>query len=236
MNESWADVGSKILNDPNVKSLGNRVFKKAAKWGLKKFGKKGTRALINTGKTVLKSKEFQDAAKKGGKKILDKAKNTLKNRRASTKVQEEDNINEAWGLAIKGGITAAKSAAKAAAKTAVKSGGKQAAKRGVSKGKLIKNFGKALKNDIKDTAKAAYDASISGAARNTFYDENGKFDFNPVRAVKKQYKGALKTADNLFTGGLGQMAYDKLNKSTKKPSQKQLTERWSSIIDRALDD
>lgn len=106
---------------------------------------------------------------------------------------------EAVGPAIKAGMMAGKGLVKNIAKHGLK---------GLTKANVLQNIGASMVNDVKQMASDAYDATPLGALHNTFKDEEGNWSFNPVRALKKQVGGAVKTADNLLTGGMGQMAYD----------------------------
>jgi hypothetical protein len=76
-----------------------------------------------------------------------------------------------------------------------------------------------MANDLKQAGKDAFDASTFGAIRNTFKDDKGNWSFNPARGLKKQMKGLVKTADNVFTGGLGQMAYDAATNNEEQPEE-----------------
>lgn len=226
------------LKDAAAKS-GKRMFRKAARAGIKKFGKKGTRMMMNTAKAIAKNKEFQDASKQAARDAMQwgmkKTKNAFKKK--PVKMQEElvesfSNIvnkslcNEAWGLVAKAGITGAKAAAKGAAKTVGKHGLKGL--KGMKKGQLASNIGSALVDDFKEAGKAALDGSPAGVIRNTFKDEKGNWNFSPTRAIKKGFVGNLKTLDNVFAGGLGQMAYDAATsksedcESTVKKSKKKI--------------
>ena len=69
------------LKDAAAKS-GKRMFRKAARAGIKKFGKKGTRMMMNTAKAIAKNKEFQDASKQAARDAMqwgmEKTKNAFK--------------------------------------------------------------------------------------------------------------------------------------------------------------
>ena len=207
--------------------VGKKIFRKAAKAGIKKFGKAGAKSVWNATKELAKNKDVQNASKKIAKDAVNWGKNKIKNISSNKDIEEcpvchtklNDKLvesfsnivdaalcNEAWGAAIKAGITAGKGLAKGTGKTIAKHGIKGLAK--MNKAKLASNVGSAMANDLKQFGKDAFDASTFGAIRNTFKDDKGNWSFNPARGIKKQVKGLVKTADNVFTGGLGQMAYD----------------------------
>lgn len=196
---------------PMIKKGGKKVFRKAARAGIKKFGKNATRHIINGAKQIAKDPDVQQAALEAGKNGLETIKNKFikKPKQQPTEEQLIENwsnivdtaLTEAWGLAAKAALTGGKAALKGA-----KVAGK-AAKLG-KKTNMAANIGSALVNDLKGVANDAYDASAAGLVRNTFKDENGNWGFNPMRGIKKNIVGKVKTLDNVFAGGLGQMAYD----------------------------
>ena len=214
-----SSMGKAALNmaKPMLKQGGKKLFRKAARAGIKKFGKNATRHLINGAKQLAQDPEVQQAAMEAGKNGINAIKNklTLKRTTKTTQPTQEQLIenwsnivdsalNEAWGALAKGAIAGGKALTKGA-----KAAGKAAKLgKGVSTANMISNVGGALVDDLKDTASSAVDATPIGTVKNTFVDENGNFSFNPMRGLKKTATGALKTADNVFTGGLGQMAYD----------------------------
>lgn len=196
---------------PMIKKGGKKMFRKAARAGIKKFGKNATRHIINGAKQIAKDPEVQQAALEAGKNGLETIKNKFIKKPTQQPTEEQlienwSNIvdtalNEAWGLAAKAALTGGKAALKGA-----KVAGK-AAKLG-KKTNMAANIGSALVDDLKGVANDAYDASAAGLVRNTFKDENGNWGFNPMRGIKKNIVGKVKTLDNVFAGGLGQMAYD----------------------------
>lgn len=216
------DASKHALKDAAAKA-GKQAFRKVARTGIKKIGKKGTRMMLNAAKAIAKNKEVQNATKQAVKDAVSWGTNKVKNtfNRKPIKPQEElvesfskiidkSLCNEAWGLVAKAGITGAKAAAKGIAKGTAKSVGKNSLKgiKAMNKGRLASNIGSALVDDFKDVGKAAFDGSSVGVIHNTFKDDKGNWSFNPLRGVKKGFIGNVKTLDNVFTGGLGQMAYD----------------------------
>jgi hypothetical protein len=214
-----SSMGKAALNmaKPMLKQGGKKLFRKAARAGIKKFGKNATRQLINGAKQLAQNPEVQQAAMEAGKNGINAIKNKLTLKRTTKTTQPtqkqlienwsnivDNALNEAWGALAKGAIAGGKALAKGA-----KAAGKAAKLgKGASTANMISNVGGALVDDLKDTASSAFDATPVGTVKNTFVDENGNFSFNPMRGLKKTATGALKTADNVFTGGLGQMAYD----------------------------
>lgn len=227
-----SSMGKAALNmaKPMLKQGGKKLFRKAARAGIKKFGKNATRQLINGAKQLAQNPEVQQAALEAGKNGFNAIKNklTLKRTTKTTQPAQEQLIenwsnivdsalNEAWGTIAKGAIAGGKALAKGA-----KAAGKAAKLgKGISAANMISNVGGALVNDLKDTASSAVDATPIGTVKNTFVDENGNFSFNPMRGLKKTATGALKTADNVFTGGLGQMAYDHITGNGEKTEGEQ---------------
>jgi hypothetical protein len=215
-----------------AKKAGKKLFRKAAKAGIKKFGKKGTRALLNTAKNVAKNKEVQDISKEAVKNATqwgaDKLKKSFSKKQpirtqeelveSFSKLVDKSLCNEAYGLALKAGLTGLKGIAKGTAKTVGKRGLKGL--KTANKGKLISNIGSAIVDDVKDTALAAYDGSPLGLIGNTFMDEKGNWGFNPIRGIKKNIIGKVKTFDNFTLGGLGQMAYDAITNNSKDEEDK----------------
>lgn len=215
-----------------AKKAGKKLFRKAAKAGIKKFGKKSTRALLNTAKSVAKNKEVQDISKEAVKNATqwgtDKLKKSFSKKQpvrtqeelveSFSKLVDKSLCNEAYGLALKAGLTGLKGIAKGTAKTVGKRGLKGL--KTANKGKLISNIGSAIVDDVKDTALAAYDGSPLGLIGNTFMDEKGNWGFNPIRGIKKNIIGKVKTFDNFTLGGLGQMAYDAITNNSKNEEDK----------------
>lgn len=196
--------------------MGKKAFRSVAKAGIKKFGKGAMKSVMKTGKAIANNPEVRKAAGKLGKKAIEKVSSKLRMPvpqealvERFSEIVEKSLCNEAWGLGIKAALTGAKGVAKGAAKTLGKQGIRGL--KNMNKSKLASNIGKAIVDDVKQVASDAYDASPVGTIHNTFKDENGNWGFNPIRGIKKGIKGAIKTADNVFTGGLGQMAYDSIS-------------------------
>ena len=126
-------------------------------------------------------------------------------------------LNEALGkLATMGLKGAGKAAAKGLKKTMANSaiGGAanatdNAVDNGFDAGQFVKDMGQSVWDDVKQMG-SDVNTLINPIehAKHTFKDENGNWDFNPLRAAKKIGGAGLRTADNLVTGGLGQLAYD----------------------------
>lgn len=214
LNESLlSSIGKAALGaaKPMLKKGGKKMFRKAARAGIKKFGKNATRHLINGVKQIAKDPDVQQAALEAGKNGLETIKNKFikKPKQQPTEEQLIENwsnivdaaLTEAWGLLGKAALTGGKAALKGA-----KIAGK-AAKAG-KKANMAANIGSALVDDLKGVANDAFDGSAAGLVKNTFKDENGNWGFNPIRGIKKNIVGKAKTLDNVFAGGLGQMAYD----------------------------
>lgn len=258
VNENWGALGKAALKaaSPMLKKNGKKMFNKAAKGAIKKFGKNATRQIVNGAKQLAQDPEVQQAALEMGKKGLSALKNKFMSKPAQQQMLPDEEavlqqqqmqaaqqpqpvqqpqqvqqpvrrkaqqpaqptqeqlienwskivdkaLNEAWGAALKGATTAGKALLKGA-----KAAGK-AGKVG-SKSNMVANVGNALVDDAKSMAKNAWDATPMGLVQNTLKDENGNMDFNLGRGLKKNFAGAAKTADDLFLGGLGQMAYNGL--------------------------
>lgn len=225
-------AGKSVLRSfsPELKQAGKKTFNKLARKGIKKFGKKGLKTAWNATKKIAQNKEVQnmakDTAKDAAKWVQNKFKKKPKTQEAlveSFSKIVDNSLNEAWGVAIKGALTGGKAALKGAAKTMGKQGLKNIGK--MSGKKLMSNIGSSLANDAKQMASDAYDASAFGAVRNTFKDDKGNWSFSPKRALKKRVKGIAKTADNIFLGGLGQMAIDGLTSENEESKIKRQRKR-----------
>ena len=93
---------------PMLKKGGKKIFRKAARAGIKKFGKNATRHLVNGAKQIAKDPEVRQAALEAGKNGLDAIKNkfTKKPKQQPTEEQLIENwsnivdtaLTEAWGL------------------------------------------------------------------------------------------------------------------------------------------
>jgi hypothetical protein len=240
INESaWKTLGKAALDavKPMLKKGGKKLFRKAARTGIKKFGKRATRQIVNGAKQLAKNPEVQQAALDAGKEGINAIKNKFKKKPVSQPTHEQlvenwSNIvdsamNEAYGFAIKAGLTGAKAAikgAKAASKVA-KAGGKA---------NKMANIGSAVVDDLKGTAQAANDGSHLGLVKNTFKDENGNWSFNPIRGIKKHVVGKAKSLDDAFTGGLGQMALDSVTGNNEEENQQQMQQPSSKKVKKPI--
>jgi DNA segregation ATPase FtsK/SpoIIIE-like protein len=141
-----------------------------------------------------------------------------------SKMVDDALLNEALGklaaMGLKGlgkaGLKAGKNALKGAKNAAINSAmngaanaAANASENGFDLGQFAKDVGSSMWDDVKQ-AGSDLNTTFNPLmhAKHTFVDDKGNFDFSPTRALKKIGGAGLRTADNVFTAGLGQLGYD----------------------------
>lgn len=84
---------------PLLKAGAKKLFNMAARKGIKTIGKKGTRAVLNAGKEIAKSKVARDGAKKAikwGKDKLAKKKAPITPNANTVEEQNQKQLVESW--------------------------------------------------------------------------------------------------------------------------------------------
>jgi hypothetical protein len=92
VNENWGALGKAALKaaSPMLKKNGKKMFNKAAKGAIKKFGKNATRQIVNGAKQLAQDPEVQQAALEMGKKGLSALKNKFMSKPAQQQMLPDE--------------------------------------------------------------------------------------------------------------------------------------------------
>jgi hypothetical protein len=92
VNENWGALGKAALKaaSPMLKKNGKKMFNKATKGAIKKFGKNATRQIVNGAKQLAQDPEVQQAALEMGKKGLSALKNKFMSKPAQQQMLPDE--------------------------------------------------------------------------------------------------------------------------------------------------